>query len=105
MPEITFVQAQDPLKGKRAAVVATILERLVEAEGEPLTFAELLDGAQHQHQYTPALHALELVGAIERWDAKSDDGKGKTQIAYSLAENVQVDGESLADNEHPEGSL
>lgn len=91
MPEITFVQAQDTLKGKRAAVVARIIERLVEAEGEPLTFGELLDGSEHPHQYTPALHALELVGAIERWDAKSDDGKGKAQVAYSLAENVGVE--------------
>lgn len=91
MPELTFVEAQEPLKGKRAAVVATIIERLVEADGEPLTFAELLAGTEHEHQYTPALHALELVGAIERWDVKSDNGKGKVQVAYSLAEGVEVE--------------
>lgn len=91
MPAITFVQAQEPLKGKRAAVVATILDRLLEADHEPLTFAELLAGAEHPHQYTPALHALELVGAIERWDCKTDSGKGKAQVAYSLAETVTVE--------------
>lgn len=91
MPELTFVEAQEPLKGKRAAVVATILDRLLEADHEPLTFAELLEGSDHPHQYTPALHALELVGAIDRWDVKSDDGKGKVQAAYSLNENVTVE--------------
>lgn len=96
MPQLTFVEAQEPLKGKRAAVVARILERLVEADGEPLTFGELLAGAEHPHQYTPALHALEFVGAVERWEVKSDDGKGKAQTAYSLnTDNVRVDNGEL----------
>lgn len=90
LSEITFVAAEDELKGKRAAVVARFIELLVEAEGEPVTFAELTQGVEHPHQYTPALHALELVGVVDRWEY-STPGRSKVQHAWSLAEHIEVD--------------
>lgn len=90
---ITFTAAEEPLKGKRAAVVARMIEQIFQADGEPVTWEELIDGVEHPHQYTPALHALELVGAIERWEYK-EPGKTKRSVAYSIHENVS-DGETL----------
>jgi hypothetical protein len=87
--EITFVAASVELHGKRAAAVADMIKMLVEAEGEIVTWDELSYGVEHPHQYTPALHALELVGAIERWDYV-EEGKTKHQTAYSLAEGIEV---------------
>lgn len=89
MADLTFVAAPDALKGKRAAAVASIIDKLVAAEGEPVTWDELVSDLDHEHQYTPALHALELVGAVERWEYK-EDGRRKRGTAYSLAETVQV---------------
>jgi hypothetical protein len=89
MTEITFVEATEPLKGKRAAVVARMIEQIVQADGECVTWDELINGVEHPHQYTPALHALELVGAIERWEF-SEPGHRKKQVAYSLHANVTV---------------
>lgn len=86
---ITFVAADNQLRGKRAESVGKIIQRLVEAEGEPLTFDELTRGLPHVHQYTPALQALELVGAVERWHYR-EPGKVKKQTAYSLADSVEV---------------
>lgn len=91
MPEITFIAAQEALKGKRAAVVARMIEQIVEAEGEVVTWEELTNGIEHPHQYTPALHALELVGAIERWEFIEPGHKKKSQ-AYSLHSDVNVEG-------------
>jgi hypothetical protein len=94
MPEITFVAATDELKGKRAAIVARMIQMIVEAEGEPVTWDELTAGVEHEHQYTPALHALELVGAIERWEFV-EPGKRRRSTAYSLAEGVEVTEEAI----------
>lgn len=93
MPELTFVAAEEPLKGKRAAIVAQMIQQIVDAgvDGE-VTWDELIKGVEHPHQYTPALHALELVGAIRRWDY-SEEGSRGTKHAYSLAEGVEVVGE------------
>lgn len=87
--QMVFTGAERAPSGTRAAAVAKILERLVEAEGEPLTLDELMRGMSHSQQYIPALHALELVGAVERWTYRNR-GKTKLQFAYSLAEGVEV---------------
>lgn len=81
--EITFTAATEGLAGKRAAVVARMIEMIVEAEGEPVTWEELIQGVEHPHQYTPALHALEMVGAVERWTYSEPGRKGK-HVAYSI---------------------
>lgn len=88
---ITFIGAEDELKGKRAAIVAQMIEQLVEAgPGEPLTWEELTDGIEHSAQYTPAMHALEMVGVIERY-SYVEPGKTKPRVAYALLE-VEVTG-------------
>lgn len=90
MPDITFTASTDSLKGKRAAVVARMVELLAEAGTEDVvTWDELIAGVEHPHQYTPALHALELVGAIRRWDYKEPNTKGH-KTAYSLVDGVEV---------------
>jgi hypothetical protein len=86
----TFVVSETGLKGKRVQAVATIIDRLAEAGvGEPLTFEELLEDVEHPHQYTPALIALELVGAVRRWEYRGNGSK-RTQTAYSL-ENTEIE--------------
>ena len=90
MPEITFTAASEALKGKRAAIVARMIEQIIEAEGDVVTWDELIKGVEHPHQYTPALHALELVGAIERWEYM-EPGKKKRSVAYSLHSDVSVE--------------
>lgn len=87
--ELTFTFDEEPLKGKRAAVVAQMIEKIVTADGEPVSWEELSEDVEHPHQYTPALHALELVGAIERWKFQSP-GKRRESTAYSLTETVEV---------------
>lgn len=89
MADITFVEATDELKGKRAAVVAKMVQQLVDADGEPVTWDELCNGVEHPHQYTPALHALELVGAVERWDFVEAGHRG-SKTAYTLSDGVEV---------------
>lgn len=83
MSTVTFSLNETELRGKRAAVVARMVEQLVEANGEPVTWDELINGVEHPHQYTPALIALELVGAIQRWDFIKP-GSSKHSTAYAL---------------------
>lgn len=91
MPEITFTEAKEPLKGKRAGVVALWVQKIVEAGVDGVvTWEELIDGVEHPHQYTPALHALEMVGAITRW-SYSETGSRGTKVAYSLNDRVTVE--------------
>lgn len=91
MPELTFIEAREPLKGKRAAVVAQWLQMIVEAGSDGVvTWDELTQGVDHPHQYMPALHALEMVGAIQRW-SYSESGTRGTKVAFSLSEHVQVE--------------
>lgn len=87
-----FVKSEDELKGKRAECVSGIIEMLVEAEGDPVAYAELLEevGMQDQPaQMMPAMHALELVGAVDRY-TYTESGKTKARVAYALREGVEV---------------
>jgi hypothetical protein len=90
MATITFVATEQELRGKRAAVVARMIEQLVEAEGDPVTWHELSEGVEHPHQYTPALIALELVGAVSRWEY-IEPGSSRKSTAYALNESVEVE--------------
>lgn len=90
MATITFVPSEAELRGKRAAVVARMIEQIVHAAGDPVTWDELTQGVEHEHQYTPALIALELVGAIERYEYIKP-GSSKHSTAYALSEEVRVD--------------
>lgn len=87
-----FVKAQDELRGKRAACVASVIEQLIEAEGEPVAWSDLMDnaGMDHHGQLMPAMHALEMVGAVERYEY-TDDGGTRSKPAFALAEDVEVD--------------
>ncbi len=88
----TYVKAQDELRGKRAASVASMIEQLVEAEGEPVTWSDLNDvaGMDHHGQLMPAMIALELIGAVERFEY-TDDGGTRAKPAFALAEHVEVE--------------
>jgi hypothetical protein len=87
-----FVKAEDELRGKRAACVASMIEQLVEAEGEPVEWSVMCDtaGMDHHGQLMPAMHALELVGAIVRYEY-TDDGGTRSKPAFALAEGVEVE--------------
>lgn len=87
-----FVKSEQELKGKRAECVSRIIEQLVEAKGEPVEYAELLaevDMSDQPAQMMPAMHALELVGAVERY-TYTEPGRTKPRIAYALREGVEV---------------
>lgn len=89
----SFVKDEKELTGKRANCVAGIIRQLVEAEGKPVAYADLLaevEMADQPAQMMPAMHALELVGAVERY-TYVEPGKKKPRIAYALREGVEVD--------------
>lgn len=89
MAQITFVAAEAPLKGTRAAVVAHMVAMIVEANGEIVTWSEITEGVDHPHQYMPALMSLELVGAIRRWEYSEVGSKGR-KTAWCLDDSVEV---------------
>lgn len=89
----SFVKAESELKGKRADCVSRIIEQLVEAEGEPVAYVDLLtevEMADQPAQMMPAMHALELVGAVERY-TYVEPGKTKSRLAYALKKGVEVE--------------
>jgi hypothetical protein len=91
---ITFVQAKDELSGSRVAMIASAINQLVEAGGEPLTFDELCEaaGAEHSPQQGTILNALqglELVGAVERWEYV-EHGETRSRKAFALSAKVKV---------------
>jgi hypothetical protein len=90
----TFVAATDEPTGKRAACVAGMIKMLCEADGEPIPWTEMCDevGMEHHGQLMPAMHALELVGAVERYTFAEDTGT-RAKVAYALADGVVVEQE------------
>lgn len=82
-----YVQSTDELKGKPAARVADVLEQLIDARGEPVEWEVLCVGAgiEYPAQMLPAMHALELVGAVVRFETV-----GKRELAYALADEVTI---------------
>lgn len=87
-----FVKDKKELGGKRATCVSQIIRQLVEAEGEPVAYADLLAeiGMTDQPaQMSPAMYALELVGVIDR-HIYVEPGKKKSRIAYALCKGVKV---------------
>lgn len=88
-----FVKATEELRGKRAACVAGIIRTLIDAEGEVIKWADLCDavGMYHHGQLMPAMHALELVGAVERYAYTDGEGtRGKP--AFAIAEGIELVG-------------
>lgn len=91
MSEMQFVLAEDDPTGKRAACVAGMINMLVEADGEPIPWTEMCDevGMEHHGQLMPAMHALELVGAVDRYTYVEETGT-RAKTAYALADGVGV---------------
>lgn len=89
IPEYT--KAEDPPTGKRAECVAGMIKILIEAGGEPVPWSDMCDevGMEHHGQLMPAMHALELVGAVER-HTYVEPGAKRSKPAFSLAEGVTV---------------
>jgi hypothetical protein len=88
----SFVKDEKELNGKRANCVAGIIEQLIEADGQPVAYAELLESvemADQPAQMMPAMNALELVGAIERY-TYVEPGKKKPRLAFALRGEVEV---------------
>jgi hypothetical protein len=86
-----FVPAKNDPTGKRAQCVAGMIEILAEANGEPVPWPEMCDkvGMDHHGQLMPAMHALELVGAVERFTF-AVNGSTRPQTAFALAKGVEV---------------
>ena len=66
-----------------------MIKILVEAEGEPVAWSEMCDevGMEHHGQLMPAMHALELVGAVERY-SYVEDGATRSKPAFAIAEGI-----------------
>lgn len=91
MSNHSFIEAKDELRGKRASCVAGMIKLLVEAEGEPIPWDELCDsvGMDHHGQLMPAMHALELVGAVDRF-AYVESGATRSRPAFAIAEGIDL---------------
>ena len=86
-----FVEAREALSGKRAKCVAGMIQMLIDAKGEPVAWDAMCDevGMEHHGQLAPAMHALELVGAVKRF-TYVDAGSTRPRNAYALADGVEV---------------
>lgn len=91
MSNHAFVEDERELSGKRAQCVAGIIRMLAEADGEPIAWTDLCDsvGMDHHGQLMPAMHALELVGAIDRY-SYVENGATRSKPAFALADGVAV---------------
>ncbi len=98
MSDHAYVPDERELSGKRAKCVAGMIKLLVEADGEPIAWSDMCDsvGMDHHGQLMPAMHALELVGAIDRY-SYVEDGATRSKPAFALADGVAV--EELDDGE------
>lgn len=92
---ITMVPATDELSGSRVAMVANVINQLIEAgPGEPVPFDELCETAEivHSGQQSAvmlALAGLEIVGAVERWEYV-ERGEARPRRAFALSSKVKV---------------
>jgi hypothetical protein len=86
-----FVKADDLPTGKRAECVAGMIKLMIEEAPDPVTWADLCDhvGMQHQGQLMPAMHALEFVGAVERFTYVEPGGK-KRKTAFKISDEVEI---------------
>lgn len=86
-----FIEASDELRGKRASCVAGILKQLVDADGDPIAWSDLCDnvGMDHHGQLMPAMHALEMVGAVRRFEYVDGEGT-RSKPAFAINEDVEV---------------
>lgn len=89
-----FVQSTRELSGRPAQRVADVLEQLIDAEGEPIEWEILCAGADIEYpaQMMPAMYALELVGAVVRFDC-IDESTLRTTLAFALADEVTIVGD------------
>lgn len=71
--------------GKKASQVANLMEALVAADGEPRPYEELCEevGIKYPGDLKPAMDALEIAGAIDRFTF-TDTGT-KNHVAYALS--------------------
>lgn len=92
---ITMVPATEELHGTRVAMLANLINQLMEAgPGEPVPFDELCETAEiiHSGQQSAmllALAGLELVGAVERWEYV-EHGSTRPLRAFALSAKVKV---------------
>ena len=72
----TFTKVEDPPRGKKAHQVALIIQKLQEAEGEPLEFEQLcLDvDLKYPQDVVAAALALEFVEHVDRYHLSSEVG-------------------------------
>lgn len=91
MTKHSYVEAKDDPAGKRAACVAGMIALLIDAEGDPVPWTDMCDevGMEHHGQLMPAMHALELVGAVVRHTYVEETGT-RAKVAYALAPDVEV---------------
>lgn len=85
-----MIKAKDNPKGTKASQVAKMLLALVDSE-EPIAFDDLCAdaGAKYPTDVVAAMHALEMVGAVERYTF-NDKGTTKTRTAYKINPKVKV---------------
>lgn len=85
--ELIVTDSHEFTRGTKETKVYSQVSELIDvykASGEPLVFAAVVDqiDAKYPEDLIPAFHALEVVGMVERFDAKSTaDGAGNRRSA------------------------
>lgn len=80
-----FVEQESTPTGKKATQVADLLEALVAADGEPRSYDEMCEeaGIKYPGDLQPAMHALEIAGAVKRFTYTDKGTKKKTAYAIT----------------------
>ncbi len=80
-----FVPAQGPPNGSRTRAVTAILERIVEAAGNPVPYEDTCVelGIKYPADILPAMTALEITGTVKRY-TYAETGSTRKRNAYSL---------------------
>lgn len=90
-----FVRAEDKPSGKRAAKLAGVIEQIVDADGDAVSFEEACANvgvtvAQHRANLLVGIHALEIAGVVDRY-TYVERGSTRSKPAYALADGVAVE--------------
>lgn len=87
-----FVEAKEAPTGKKANQVASLMDALVKSKGEPREFEEVCSevGIKYPGDIQPAMHALEIAGAIKRF-TYVESGSTRKRVAYAIVEGGSKD--------------
>lgn len=87
-----FVESKESPTGKKASQVASLMDALVKAKGEPQEFEAMCAevGIKYPGDIQPAMHALEIAGAVKRF-TYVESGSTRKKVAYAIVEGGSKD--------------